>query len=324
MTGYDLRDDTGAQMACAHVVPGTHAPYVALSQAQVGSEFQVRLATSTDLLTWTFGHTVLPNADMPYPFTVTANGWVVVAHEQWMNAGSQLPSRLGFKLWYTASDLAAGKPPFNSFVAPLTVGAQSQLEGTPNVYSASLVVRDGLQTLDLVIGFHYNDDAGVDQVAQGTLTSFGPTALTPQWAARAATAYDQKFIAAGAIGNIGQRDAGTLDGVAFVLQEGNVGHMPPTIWADWRVWLYVRAPGEPLPPTGAGTPYELAPRTGGNSTAFGNPAVAVVDCPPGSGGGGKCVFVSYFLFGEGAAPGEAGTCVFYHRLTNAAGVPAFS
>lgn len=310
---YDLQDDTGKQMACTHVVPGTHAPYVALSHAQVGSEFEVRLATSDDLLSWTFGHAVLPNADMPYPFTVAANGWVVVVHEQWMNAGSQLPSRLGFKLWYNASDLAAGAPPFNSFLAPLTVGAHSQLEGTPNVYGASMVTRQGLQTLDLVVGFHYNDRDGVDQVAQGALTSFGPASLTPSWAARAATAYDQKFIAAGAIGNIGQRDAGALDGVDFVLQEGNVGHMPPTIWADWRVWLYVRAPGEPLPPTGAGTPYQLAVRTDKGSTAFGNPSVVVLQCPGGR-DGGQCVFVSYFIFGEGAAPGEAGNLVFYHRL----------
>ena len=39
-------------------------------------------------------------------------------------------------------------------------------------------MKGGVQTLDLVVGFHYNDRDGVDQVAQGALTSFGPTSLT--------------------------------------------------------------------------------------------------------------------------------------------------
>jgi hypothetical protein len=42
----------------------------------------------------------------------------------------------------------------------------------------------------------------------------------------------------GAVGNIGQRDAGVVGGELLLMQEGNTGHMPPTIWADWKLWLY--------------------------------------------------------------------------------------
>ncbi len=83
---------------------------------------------------------------MPYPF-VLENGWILLAHEQWMRTApgpaSAAPSQLGFKLYYSLSDLLAGSH-FNSFVAPLTLGAHSSLEGTPNIYNATVVTRGGL------------------------------------------------------------------------------------------------------------------------------------------------------------------------------------
>lgn len=232
----------------------------------------------------------------------------------------------------------AGKH-FNSFVAPLSVGSGSGLEGTPNIYNATLTTRDGFYVVDAAIGFHYNDGSGVDQVAHGQLISFGPTAVQPVWTASPSTAYNERFKQAGAVGNIGQRDAGIVDGTLFVVQEGNTGHMPPTIWQDWRLWLYLVdvAAGEGLPPTGLGSITELSPVTDKGSYAFGNPSFKIVPCPAGGSGGGggggvgggvgggggsggsggsggNCIFVSYFAFGEGAAPGEAGVVAFYNRL----------
>ena len=227
-----------------------------------------------------------------------------------MSPGSGAPSRLGFKLYYNRSELLAGSH-FNSFVAPLTVGARSRLEGTPNIYNATLRLSKGLYVVDAEIGFHFNDDSGVDQVAQGTLRSFGPTVDTPEWTSAEATGYDEAFKRAGAVGNVGQRDAGVLGGSVIVVQEGNTGHMPPTVWKDWRLWLYVPAADESLPPSGKGTITELVPITNGNSTAFGNPSFKTVPCPENR--ASRCVFVSFFAFGEGAAPGEAGVVAFYGR-----------
>ena len=62
----------------------------------------------------------------------------------------------GFKLYYNHTELMAGRH-FNSFLAPLSVGQHTGLEGTPNVYSAELVLRDGYYMVDAQVGFHFND-----------------------------------------------------------------------------------------------------------------------------------------------------------------------
>lgn len=208
-------DSTSLQMASLHLLDtatplipvgsavSVAAPtYDALYMTMVGKTWEVRVANSTDLMNWHYIRTLLPNADMPYAFQLGANGWVLVVHEQWMNPGSRGPSQLGFKLYYNTSDLIRGVH-FNSFVAPLSVGRHTGLEGTPNVYAASLVLRDGHYVVDAQIGFHYNNEQGVDQVAHGTLTSFGPTRVTPSWTASSSAGYDHAFISAGAVGNIG-------------------------------------------------------------------------------------------------------------------------
>eukprot|EP00040_Diaphanoeca_grandis_P022985 m.124399 g.124399 ORF g.124399 m.124399 type:complete len:424 (-) comp29059_c0_seq1:105-1376(-) len=345
---YDLKDSTGFQMASLHLIEAdpSSAVYHGIYMTLVSTQWEVRVATSTDLMTWTYRSTIssswrpptnttqesnrllsplLPNADMPYACVVQPNGWIVVVHEQWMNPGSRLPSQLGFKLYYNLTQLLAGTH-FNSYIAPLSVGAHSQLEGTPNIYNATLVFRNGYDMIDASIGFHYNDAHGVDQVAQGFLQSFGPTAVQPSWQAQAATAYNQVFIRDGAIGNIGQRDAGVLAGRTVVVQEANIGKMPPTIWADWRIWLYTPAMNEGLPPTGAGSALMLQPQTDKGSFAFGNPSFKLVRCPPTANvqaanistdashvGDEMCIFVSYFAFSEGAQPGEAGVVAFYNK-----------
>jgi hypothetical protein len=161
----------------------------------------------------------------------------------------------------------------------------------------------------------------------GTLSSFGPTAQQPTFAGRPNTDYNDVFIAHGAIGNIGQRRAGVVDGTHFCAQEANIGPMPPTVWADWRVWLYWFAPEEGVVPTGASHNVTMLNlRTHKGSTAVGNPSWQVLACPSSVQSSGlsavtapasssaSCLFVSYFLFGEGAKPGEAGVLAFWKQL----------
>jgi len=102
-------------------------------------------------------------------------------------------------------------------------------------------------------------------------------------------------------------------------QEANIGHMPPTIWEAWRVWLYFFADSETsFPRASSGSRIvELNVTTPGGSTAFGNPSWQTVKCPEDD--GISCLVVSYFLFGEGAAPGESGPCIFYKRILSASG-----
>jgi hypothetical protein len=157
---YGLKDNTSLQMASLHLLPVTsvagsgssaahvyHAVYMSMLPK---SEWEVRVANSSDLISWTFVRKLLPNADMPYAHALP-NGWILLAHEQWMRVAkgpsSAAPSRLGFKLYYSLADLLSGSH-FNSFVAPLTLGARSSLEGTPNIYSAQVVQRGGLFMVD--------------------------------------------------------------------------------------------------------------------------------------------------------------------------------
>lgn len=327
---YDLKDDTGTQMDCLHVdailgdksIWGGHG-YLGLYHANANGQYSVRLASSPDMMSWTYRRTVVSNADMPFLKRVDKgqDGWLLLAHEQWMNPGSRLPSRLGFKLFYNESQLLHGDH-FNSYIAPLSVGQQSQLEGTPSIYTATRSTVKGLVVVSADIGFHFNNDEGIDTVASSTLESFGPTVLVPRWNnPHEETRYNRMFIDKGAIGNIGQRAPGTISSMHISLQEANIGKMPPTIWADWRTWIYHFAPGEGAVPSGASgsSASMLNITTHRGSTAIGNPSWHAVPCPsaawiPGRNADLDCVFVSYFVFSEGAAPGEAGVLAFVKPL----------
>jgi hypothetical protein len=330
---YDLKDDHGAEMSCVHVdfvrnetVSSEHLDgdrYIGLYHSNIKGSFEVRLASSANLIDWTFRKTLLQNADMPYLYRVPESSWLMLVHEQWMNPNSQLPSRVGFKLWYDETDLVSPDGTyFNSFVAPLTVGNISQLEGTPNVYDANITKDEetGFLVVNADIGFHFNDENGKDQVASSHITRFGPTALDPIYRdARVASTYNNLFISHGAIGNIGQRAPGKLmsSDVHFSLQEANIGSMPPTIWADWRIWMYRFSAHEIFVPDGTGTIEMMNIKTHKNSTAVGNPSWHKVPCPDSHNSNNnsiECVFVSYFLFGEGAKPGEAGVLAFWNRV----------
>jgi hypothetical protein len=48
--------------------------------------------------------------------------------------------------------------------------------------------------------------------------------------------------------------------------------------------------------------------TPGGSVSFGNPSARIVDAPIGA---GTVMWVSYFLFAEGAGAGEAGSLIYW-------------
>lgn len=105
--------------------------------------------------------------------------------------------------------------------------------------------------------------------------------------------------------------------INYVIQEGNIEPRPPTQWSKWRLWIWLdkQAIYENTFIRSTkleGDIYLLNVITPGGSYAFANPGVEIVNCPSNSGiNSQNCIFVSYFVFGEGAAPGEGGSLIFY-------------
>jgi hypothetical protein len=142
----------------------------------------------------------------------------------------------------------------------------------------------------VVLGLHYNEDR--DQVAAGAL--LGLRAGAPLWAFGPWAGYNAALTAAGAAGNVGGRDALPCGSGTLVLQEGNRAN--PTDWAKWGV--FAKEAGD--------STRALQIQTPGGSRSFGNPGAVHL--------GGGLLAVSYFLFSEGAAPGEAGQLLFWTQV----------
>lgn len=335
---FDAKDDALNQLQCLHVLAlenqATQYAGVYHVPSPAGDDkfrYAVHLATSDDLKTWKHRRQLpfLDNADMPYVYRARPAGqplsessWILIAHEQWMGPGlpSTGPCQLGLQLYYTDADLLNGTP-FYRWTIPIGLSKTRKLEGTPNVYWAALNKRNELWSLDAVIGFHFNDENGRDVVAQGYLTQLGdPSRTSPDWQPATASAYVDSITDQGAKGNIGQRDssvgqpnAGLFLSGRYSVQEGNIQGIPPgesTLWQAWRLWLYEWSQDDPVYwPAGRGNFYPLQPRTPNGSFAFGNPSFQILPGGPSASDGR--LFVSYFLFTQGAAPGDApGALIF--------------
>jgi len=281
---YNVEDDKDNRLDTLKIIENPSDGYLGVYHSYIGTEFQVRLATSTDLLNWTYEVTLAANSSMPtIAYHSQADAYLLV-HEQWMNPNSSGPARLKFQYYDSLNDLLNADPS-KTYLAPITL-SPNDLEGTPNVYSIS---ADG-NTIE--VGFHYYSGSR-DLNAQGTLTNL--LSGTRNWQTDTWTAYNNKLIDKGVNGNIGDRDYGWIFAGEYNVQEGQ---LKKGDWASWRAWLY---------------DYDLEDfwlldvTTHGGSTAFCNPTFTVLTSPNNK----PCVVVTYFLPSEGAAPGELAELIFY-------------
>jgi hypothetical protein len=259
----------------------------------VSKSFQIYLAQSFDLLHWEYLRRLVTNADMPAVALDPASQQVLLVHEQWMNANSGWPSRLGLRIYRSVAHLLAGEVDA-TFLVPNTL---SNLEGTPSIYAWQ--PRQGR----LELGFHFfNQTALRDEVARGVVENF--PGQQPRWTAWQCEAYNHQLTATmGVTGNIGGREQLVFQGQTVVLQEGNAQPPPgvPTQWEQWRVWLFSNH-------TQHFTPLRV--ETHNNSRALANPWAAVLPGPHGH----LVMLVSYYIFAAGAAPRESGPLLFYTNL----------
>ena len=326
---YSVKDNRGHGMDCMRVV---FAPvesdtrevirYLAVyhSRSRVTRQFEVHLAQSFDLLRWEHLRRVAPNADMPVIRVDQTTGRVLVAYEQFLSSTGQSPCANGVREFESVHHLLSGSAEAKAqFRIPNTI---AKIEGTPSIHAWDPTART------VSLWFHYhNDTTRRDLVARGALTGFPGAA--PLWTAEPHIEYNLDATTAGVSGNVGGRHRlslntssdgrdsdGTRRSTFVVLQEGNVQKPPlwPTDWTAWRVWLHRDNNDSTLTP--------LHVQTHGGSASVANPWASVLPCPDDTRSCANegftssvptrsCLVVAYFVFGEGAARGEAGQLLFY-------------
>ncbi|MEM7233749.1 MAG: hypothetical protein AAF517_16355 [Planctomycetota bacterium] len=295
---YAARDSDGRGLDALQVVedPGGNG-YFGVSHSLIDGEFELRLSTSSNLIDWRFRRTLVNNADMPALHYHAPSGGYLLVHEQWGNPGSRSPSNLRVKFYPGTSELLAGQES-RDYLVPLTMSSQfgSNLEGTPNFFDVS---EDGDR---IEIGFHFYDALGgrVDRNARGTLRGFFRG--TRRWNASLWPDLNESLISNEARANIGDRDVGLVSGQEIIAVEGQYLQGD---FGSWRAWFWDPAREQIFP---------LFPRTRRGSTAIGNMTWGAIRSPSGE----RAIYGAFFLFSEGAGPGESGEVVFYHELESRA------
>lgn len=286
---YGTKDNQNSSMDTLKVITDPSGGYLGVYHTLSSGVFSAKVATSADLLNWTFAANLDTYASQP-TITVTSDGGFVVAYEKGSGGAVQCTGGnecLVLRYYPTRAALLTGAWT-REIKLPRTFS--NCAEGTPNIYSAVLSPDIDHSVLD--VGFHYFRDCDVDRQARGTLTNF------TSWSASVETATNNLFEAwpPPLLGNVGDRDPFLWDGAQRRVHEAQYVKGD---WASWRVFLH-----------GAGGISELSIQTHGGSVSFGNPAVTAITSP----GGKPALLVTYFVFSQGAAPGEGGELVFYREF----------
>jgi hypothetical protein len=240
---YKLTDDQGRHIGPLDImwVPeaGRFAGvYFAWDDAD--QAFHTHVATSTDLLDWTWEVELARQASMPAIASMAGGGYLV-AWEQEPD-----PIHMVIASFDTWDDLRSGNIA-RRFDVPVTMPACG--EGTPSIDAASR------ERVDL--SFHYHGDCERDRQASGW------TDWTA-WQAVARPERDQALIDRGIDGHIGDRDTIAFRGHELMLLEGE---RVPGDWSSWRTFLYDDE---------TRVADEIAFKTHAGSQAFSNPSISEV------------------------------------------------
>jgi hypothetical protein len=287
---YGLHDSAGSSMDTLKVIPDSAGGYLGVYHTLIGGAFHVMLATSSDLLTWTYRVDLDTHASQPTLAATSDGGYLLVEEADNNGLVATSATWLRFRHYASFAQLAAAAPD-RTFDAPHTlVSTTGGAEGTPNIYSASLSPDLSHSVID--IGFHYFKDAVVDRQARGTLVNFSA------WSTRTEPQIDSAITALGVTGNIGDRDSVVFDGAQLNIHEGQ---LTKGDWSSWRVFLYDPAT------TGA---VRISVQTHKGSVSFANPSYSILIGPTGS----RVIVVTLFLPVSGSATGEAGELLYFRRL----------
>lgn len=277
---YGLKDSTGSSMDTVKVIQRRPRDYLAVYHSYLGGVFYVRLARSADLRNFTYQATLDSSSAQPYLAVLPDRSFVLAEEKQ--EGGPANYVHIRFRHYANEKALLAGVPD-KTFD---TSRSLSQcFEGTPDIESAGVK--------SLTVGFHYARDCQavpVDRQAQGILTNFSSWTTSPQ------LKEDQVISDAGFPGKHGDRDLITWRGRKFRLLEAQ-NDTDYNSFSNWRLALY---------DLGNGRAYPAPVKTAGGSTSMGNPSLTLLTGPSGN----KLLLITVYIFGEGAAPGEAAELLY--------------
>lgn len=279
---YGARDHMGRSMDTLKVLRRPGSGYLGVYHTAVRGTFGVHVATSPDLRAWRHRATLATHASQPTVARRPGGGYLVAYEKDRGCRGGN--NCLAFRRYASTRRLLRG----GQLGRERTIGRTFSrcAEGTPNFFRVTAKAFE--------LGFHYFRECRVDRQARGTYDL-----ATGRWRPRALPSVDMKLLAAGAdpLGNIGDRDAALYAPARGrrAVYEAMTGPRAAGFGA-WRCFAEE-----------AGAFRELRVRTHGGSTACANPTVTNARLPDGRAG----LIVTYFIPVEGAAPGEAGTLVFW-------------
>jgi hypothetical protein len=282
---YHAMDSAGNTMDTAKIIADPEGGYLAVYHTYNGLTFEVHLATSEDLMNWTYRQSYGSRTHQPYLAAVPGGGFLL-ANE----------ADNGFYNWiqvrfYESREALLGNLPARTIDLPHTqVPEKRWAEGTPNIYSVSL--NPDIDNSSIEVGFHYFMDGQVDRQARGVFKDFRT------WTSEKQSEIDSALLEYNLKGNIGDRDRCSFLGRNFNLQEGQfIGGD----FGSWRVFLWEEASGE-------ATQLEIL--THGGSQAFANPTCTLLTGPE----GGQALVVTLFIPSENSALGEAGELIYFKNL----------
>ena len=230
---YNTLDDQNVGLDTAKIISSSQRGYLAVYHHLIGSVFQVRLATSHDLLRWHYAM-MLENAASQPTITALSDGGYVLGYEK-KGSGAICGgsgSCLAFRHYRNTRALVAGR--YDTTIA-INRTLSTCNEGTPNVYAATL--NPDIGHLIINVGFHFHQtgsgfNCDVDRQAVGTLTNFST------WTAQADSNINTLFDNLGTIhGNVGDRDAFFYQGNPYSLIEAQ---STKNDFSTWRPYLFDR------------------------------------------------------------------------------------
>lgn len=296
---YGSRDNLGNTMDGAKIIANPSGGYLAVYHVITSNPAgnTVKLATSTDLLNWTFKVNLDVEASHGTISALPGGDFLTaVEYNNLQGSGGTLRLR-----YYPSLSALYGAAFTREVTLARTLSACN--EGTPNIYSATLSPDIDNSVID--IGFHYHKNCSVDRQARGTLTNFTTWNDTTE-AALDQTLKNATYVVGQSVGgNIGDRDQISYAGQLYNLHE--IQYVKND-FGSWRTYLYNWQTNlaEYLPIT-----------THGGSTAFANPTATNITSPAGN----PAVVMTMFIPAEGAAAGEGGELIYYRELPTSGSLP---